>query len=404
MSNLFTENKWYLVSPPISGNWETVKQEWFNNGISAAQDATFHNIIYKLKEPVSQGTTLNNASWEPLDITDSSLILLPNIGYFIYVTAGGTPPPENKYLALKYVISTPFGAEPESNGKKYQSNGEDTFLNTWQNNGIETVNNTFTQFQYYPETNICTLILVIDKEDYNTTFGNDSDFNDIKTVSALYSKLQGGQTAKSLKIKYFIFDFGIETATSVISYSKNKYFDDPGIFSPEDATLGTIIYNNDELPQDNDTIGIKNLKKVNSYFNDIGVLKADQTEGVTNKFTFSLSIKDDNNWISLVLNKLPGDTWNFHCKMRENDMCFMLNTNRIIEDVNSDLQNTGWDSTNSFVLHQNLYYFTNNQMSSIIQTNVEVGTTLYNIDNGSSQDNPGETVITFLDIPENTFN
>ena len=106
----------------------------------------------------------------------------------------------------------------------------------------------------------------------------------------------------------------------------------------------------------------------------------------------------------MVLNKLPGDTWNFHCKMRENDMCFMLNTNRIIEDENNDLQNTGWDSTNSFVLDENLYYFTNDQMSSLIQTNVEDGTTLYNIDNGSSQDNPGETVITFLDIPENTFN
>ena len=405
MSNLFTENKWYLVSPPISGNWETVKQEWFNNGISAAQDATFHNIIYKLKEPVSQGTTLNNASWEPLDITDSSLILLPNIGYFIYVTVGGTPPTENKYLALKYTIKTPpgtpFGAEPESNGKNYQSNGEDTFLNTWQNNGIETVNNTFTQFQYYPETNICTLILVIDKEDYNTTFGNDSDFNDIKTVSALYSKLKGGQGVKSLKIKYFIFDFGFETATSEISYSKNDYFDDPGIFYPEDATGGAIIYNNDPLlPGIN---GIRNLKKVTSYFNDIGVLKADQTEGTTNKFTFSLSIKDDNNWISLVLNKLPGDTWNFHCKLREKDMCFILNTNRIIEDENNDLQNTGWDSTNSFVLDENLFYFTNDQMRSIIQTNVEDGTTLYNIDNGSSQDNPGETVVTFSIIPFELF-
>ena len=90
IKELFTENKWYLVSITKQGIWEDVINSWIEEGITAASNAVFYNFIYKLKEPVLHGTSLDNESWDDIDITaDPPIIIESNVCYFIYVIEPG---------------------------------------------------------------------------------------------------------------------------------------------------------------------------------------------------------------------------------------------------------------------------------------------------------------------------
>ena len=111
--SVFYENKWYLVSPIVNGEWNTVKEKWINDGL-ANSDVKFHNIIYQLKEPVQSGANLTENNWKQINVTTMSEQLLSHIGYFVYVTNPGTSstipteptiPTDPQYLALKYTIN-----------------------------------------------------------------------------------------------------------------------------------------------------------------------------------------------------------------------------------------------------------------------------------------------------------
>lgn len=95
---LFTEKKWYLVSPVSTGQWSSVVTGWKNAGATAAENATFYKYIYKLHEPVATGASLSQNSWDQIDITAAHSDLEANVGYFVYVevagTTDGTPAPE----------------------------------------------------------------------------------------------------------------------------------------------------------------------------------------------------------------------------------------------------------------------------------------------------------------------
>ena len=45
--SLFTEEKWYLVSPVASGQWSSVVAGWVASGATAASNASFYRYIYK---------------------------------------------------------------------------------------------------------------------------------------------------------------------------------------------------------------------------------------------------------------------------------------------------------------------------------------------------------------------
>lgn len=87
---LFTEAKWYLVSPINTALWSVVVTDWIESGIQAASDAVFHNYIYKLHEPVGHGETLTRESWDQIDISVAHDPLVAGIGYFVKVEVAGT--------------------------------------------------------------------------------------------------------------------------------------------------------------------------------------------------------------------------------------------------------------------------------------------------------------------------
>ncbi len=78
MSGLFTEKKWYLVSPNADGNWDQVTTAWGVN------KSIFYRYIYELKEGVAHDTTLTEESWTQIDVI-SNPNLKTNTGYFVYV-------------------------------------------------------------------------------------------------------------------------------------------------------------------------------------------------------------------------------------------------------------------------------------------------------------------------------
>ena len=108
MSYLFSENKWYLVSPLNDGNWSTVVNDWY--AASNITGATFYRLIYKLKAPVTHGVALTNDNWESIDIDSSDPALKANTGYWVYVeqaaTLGGTTPIADKSLVLDKANNT----------------------------------------------------------------------------------------------------------------------------------------------------------------------------------------------------------------------------------------------------------------------------------------------------------
>ena len=78
MSGLFTEKKWYLVSPNADGNWDEVTTAWGVN------KSIFYRYIYELKEGVAHDTTLTEENWTQIDVI-SNPNLKTNTGYFVYV-------------------------------------------------------------------------------------------------------------------------------------------------------------------------------------------------------------------------------------------------------------------------------------------------------------------------------
>lgn len=105
MSYLFSENKWYLVSPLNDGNWSTVVNDWY--AASNITGATFYRLIYKLKAPVTHGVALTNDNWESIDIDSSDPALEANTGYWVYVeqaatqTGGSDPVADNSLVIDK---------------------------------------------------------------------------------------------------------------------------------------------------------------------------------------------------------------------------------------------------------------------------------------------------------------
>ncbi len=87
---LFTEEKWYLVSPINTAQWSTVVSDWVGAGIQAASDAVFHKYIYKLHQPVGNGETLTRDSWDQIDVTQTHDDLEAGAGYFVNVEIAGT--------------------------------------------------------------------------------------------------------------------------------------------------------------------------------------------------------------------------------------------------------------------------------------------------------------------------
>lgn len=109
MSYLFSENKWYLVSPLNDGNWSTVVNDWY--AASNITGATFYRLIYKLKAPVTHGVALTNDNWESIDIDSSDPALEANTGYWVYVEqaatlGGGATPIADKSLVLDKANNT----------------------------------------------------------------------------------------------------------------------------------------------------------------------------------------------------------------------------------------------------------------------------------------------------------
>lgn len=86
--SLFTENKWYLVSPISNGTWNDSVLEWYNE--LDVSGASFYRLIYKLKNPIDHGVALTNDSWEEIDIEQANPDLSSNTGYWVYVEQAAT--------------------------------------------------------------------------------------------------------------------------------------------------------------------------------------------------------------------------------------------------------------------------------------------------------------------------
>ena len=114
--SLFTEQKWYLISPVAKGQWSTVVSDWQSAGVTAASTAVFYKFIYKLHEPVSHETTLNQQNWDQIDITTTHADLEPNVGYFVYVSTPGieTEPEPSSQPEPEPVINTTVVAALDS--------------------------------------------------------------------------------------------------------------------------------------------------------------------------------------------------------------------------------------------------------------------------------------------------
>lgn len=107
--SLFTEQKWYLVSPAANGQWSDVVAGWAAAGATAASSATFYKFIYKLHEPVTNGVSLSQNSWDQIDITGTHDDLEENVGYFVYVETAGTESEPAAAALLQVVVSNETG-------------------------------------------------------------------------------------------------------------------------------------------------------------------------------------------------------------------------------------------------------------------------------------------------------
>ena len=110
--SLFTEQKWYLVSPAANGQWSDVVAGWAAAGATAASSATFYKFIYKLHEPVTNGVSLSQNSWDQIDITGTHDDLEENVGYFVYVETAGTESEPAAAALLQIVVSNETGDGP----------------------------------------------------------------------------------------------------------------------------------------------------------------------------------------------------------------------------------------------------------------------------------------------------
>ena len=110
--SLFTEQKWYLVSPAANGQWADVVAGWAAAGATAASSATFYKFIYKLHEPVTNGVSLSQNSWDQIDITGTHDDLEENVGYFVYVETAGTEATANQTYGIR--LGTPMSVNPNN--------------------------------------------------------------------------------------------------------------------------------------------------------------------------------------------------------------------------------------------------------------------------------------------------
>lgn len=125
--SLFTEQKWYLVSPAANGQWSDVVAGWAAAGATAASSATFYKFIYKLHEPVTNGVSLSQNSWDQIDITGTHDDLEENVGYFVYVETAGTESEPAAAALLQIVVSSEMGNGPGgllSNASRYNAGGD----------------------------------------------------------------------------------------------------------------------------------------------------------------------------------------------------------------------------------------------------------------------------------------
>lgn len=114
--SLFTEQKWYLVSPAANGQWADVVAGWAAAGATAASSATFYKFIYKLHEPVTNGVSLSQNSWDQIDITGTHDDLEENVGYFVYVETAGTEATANQTYGIR--LGTPYDANIGGQGTR----------------------------------------------------------------------------------------------------------------------------------------------------------------------------------------------------------------------------------------------------------------------------------------------
>ena len=106
MSGLFTEKKWYLVSPNADGNWDQVTTAWGVN------KSIFYRYIYELKEGVAHDTTLTEESWTQIDVI-SNPNLKTNTGYFVYVENPAIVPEPEPEPELEPELEPEQEPEPE---------------------------------------------------------------------------------------------------------------------------------------------------------------------------------------------------------------------------------------------------------------------------------------------------
>ena len=63
---------WYLFSVSADKSWNDSLLE-------------FRSLIYTLKQPVNNNSTLIASNWEPYSIDDTTLVLNKNLGYYIFI-------------------------------------------------------------------------------------------------------------------------------------------------------------------------------------------------------------------------------------------------------------------------------------------------------------------------------
>jgi len=124
VEELFTEEKWYLVSPINTAPWDTVVSDWVAAGIQGASDAVFHKYIYKLHQPVGIGETLTRDSWDQIDISGAHDNLEAGVGYFVNVEVAGT----TNIVASLTAFDENGSKRSQSTIKLYSLETKDTFL------------------------------------------------------------------------------------------------------------------------------------------------------------------------------------------------------------------------------------------------------------------------------------
>lgn len=178
--SLFTEQKWYLVSPAANGQWADVVAGWAAAGATAASSATFYKFIYKLHEPVTNGVSLSQNSWDQIDITGTHDDLEENVGYFVYVETAGTESEPAAAALLQVVVSNEIGDGTGgllSSAQYYNAGGDSSHSNptTAPNYGISIVT---ADDALFDSLKLKSVQFVIDGAHYTSYDWNTTDMNE----------------------------------------------------------------------------------------------------------------------------------------------------------------------------------------------------------------------------------